>query len=86
MPLIMRLTDTSDHGGEIVTSAERSLAEGQKIARKGDILNCPIHGPQPIVSGSDNVLCEGKEVARHGVDTAACGAVLISRATKTIVN
>lgn len=85
MPLIIRLTDTSDHGGAVVTSASKTLAEGQKIARIGDILDCPLHGPNPIVEGSPNVLCEGSPVARQG-DHTACGAALISGASKTIVN
>ena len=85
MPLIIRLTDTSDHGGAVVTSASKSLAEGQLIARIGDILDCPLHGPNPIVEGSPNTLCEGHEIARHG-DHAACGAALIASATKTVVN
>lgn len=82
MPLIARLGDTSTHGGAIVTSASKSLCEGALIARKDDILNCPIHGPNPIVGHSQKMLCEGKRVARHG-DLTACGAALISGATKT---
>lgn len=85
MPLIIRLTDTSTHGGAVVTSASKSKAEGQLIARIGDILDCPLHGPNPIVEGSPNTLCEGKEVARQG-DHTECGAALISGATKTFVN
>lgn len=82
MPLICRLGDTSTHGGAIVTSASKSLVEGALIAREGDILNCPIHGPNPIVEHSSKMLCEGKYVARQG-DATACGAALISGATKT---
>lgn len=82
MPLICRLGDTSTHGGAIITSASKSLAESALIAREGDILNCPIHGPNPIVEHSSKLLTEGKFVARHG-DLTACGAALISGATKT---
>jgi uncharacterized Zn-binding protein involved in type VI secretion len=82
MPLIARLGDTSTHGGAIITSASKSLCEGQLIARKTDILNCPIHGPNPIVGHSSKMWCEGLEVARHG-DATACGAALISGATKS---
>lgn len=85
MPLIIRLGDTADHGGAVVTAASKSLAENQRIARIGDIFNCAIHGPNPIVEGSPNTLCEGPPIARHG-DHTACGAALISGATKTIVN
>jgi uncharacterized Zn-binding protein involved in type VI secretion len=83
MPLIARLGDTSTHGGAIVTAAsERSKCEGKRIARHTDILNCPIHGPTPIVTHSQKMLCEGLHVARHG-DLTACGAALISGATKS---
>lgn len=85
MPLIIRRGDTSTHGGAVVTAASKSYAEGAAIARLGDILLCPLHGPQPIVTGSGNSLCEGPQIARQG-DVAACGAALISGAVKTPVN
>lgn len=83
--LIIRLGDTSSHGGAVVTSAAKSLAEGKLIARVGDILDCPIHGPNAIIEGSDKYLCEGPKVAREG-DHTACGAALISGATKTLID
>jgi len=82
MPLYARLGDTSTHGGAIVTSAARSKCEGPLIARKGDILACPIHGPNPIVTHSRKQLVEGPFLARQG-DLTACGAALISGATKS---
>jgi uncharacterized Zn-binding protein involved in type VI secretion len=85
MPLIIRLEDTSDHGGEVITAAAKTYAEGKKIARKDDILDCPIHGQSPIVEASENYLVEGKGVARHG-DKTECGASLISSALKTKAN
>lgn len=85
MPLIIRLGDSSTHGGAVVSAASKSLAENSRIARIGDILLCPIHGPQPIVQGSPNTLAEGPCIARQG-DVAACGAALISGASKTFVN
>lgn len=82
MPLICRLGDTSTHGGEIVTSASKTMHEGALTAREGDILDCPIHGPNPIVEHSQKQMVEGKFVARQG-DHTACGAALISGATKS---
>lgn len=81
MPLIVRLGDTSSHGGAVVTSAAKWRCEGPLIARKGDLLDCPIHGVNPIVQGSPIWRCEGSEIARHG-DAAQCGAALISGASK----
>ncbi|RFC63598.1 PAAR domain-containing protein [Fulvimarina endophytica] len=81
MPKIVRLGDTSTHGGHVVTAADRWECEGLPIARKTDILDCPIHGRQPIVEGSAVWQVEGQPVAREG-DRAACGAVLVSGAEK----
>lgn len=85
MPLLVRLGDTSTHGGAVVTSSARTPVEGPNVARIGDILMCPLHGPSAIIQGSPNVLAEGKEIARHG-DACACGAALISGAAKTLAN
>lgn len=82
MPLIARLGDTSSHGGAIVTSAARTLVEGALVARETDILDCPIHGPNPIVGHSSRLKAEGLFVARHG-DSTACGATLVSGATRS---
>jgi uncharacterized Zn-binding protein involved in type VI secretion len=83
MPLICRLGDTSTHGGAIITSASKSKCEGALIARQGDTLDCPIHGPNAIVGHSNKLRCEGPYVARHG-DLTECGAALISGATKSL--
>lgn len=82
MPKIARLNDTSSHGGSIITSASKTLCEGQLIAREGDILNCPIHGQNPITGHSSKLMVEGKFVARHG-DETACGATLITVSVKS---
>jgi uncharacterized Zn-binding protein involved in type VI secretion len=85
MPLVIRLNDTSDHGGNVATSAQMTLAEGIFIARVGDILDCPIHGPNPIAEGSPDSLAEGAKIARHG-DHAQCGAALIASAQITVID
>lgn len=80
---IARLGDSSSHGGSIVSSASRTLAEGQLIARVGDILACPLHGLNPIVSGSPDHIVEGQACARTSSVTA-CGASIIGGASKTL--
>lgn len=86
MPLpIVRLGDTSTHGGAVVTAATRTLAEGAPVARMGDLFACPKHGVKPIVGGSTKTLVEGAPVARLG-DKVACGAVLLPTSTKTGMN
>lgn len=85
MPQIIRLDDTSSHGGKVTSAASKSFAEGKKIARKGDTFDCPIDGTVTITEGSDKYLCEGAKVARHG-DKLSCGATLIASATKTPID
>ena len=83
MPLIVRLGDTSSHGGSVVSAASKWKCEGALIARKGDLFACPIpgHGVNPIIQGSGKWKCEDAAIARHG-DLTACGAALISGAAK----
>lgn len=79
---VARLGDTSTHGGAIVTAASKTKCEGAFVARVTDILDCPIHGPNPIVTGSPNYLVEGQQCART-TSLTACGASIIGGATKT---
>jgi uncharacterized Zn-binding protein involved in type VI secretion len=76
---VARLGDTSDHGGAIVTAGTMHDAGGIEIARVTDILACPIHGPNPIVTGSPNFVSQGQKVARTSSLTA-CGAAIIGSA------
>lgn len=84
MPLIARLGDPGDHGGNIITSASRSKAENILIARIGDTYDCVLHGPNPIVTGAVRSRCEGPLIAFDGSNTA-CGAVIQATATRTKV-
>lgn len=52
--LVIRLGDAGSHGGAVSTASTKTFAEGPGVARIGDIYDCPIHGPNPIVSGSDD--------------------------------
>lgn len=80
---VSRLGDTSDHGGAIVT-ATGSKVGGVLIARIGDILDCPQHGRNPIVSSIVISNNGGIPVAHIGSKTA-CGATITTGcATYTI--
>jgi uncharacterized Zn-binding protein involved in type VI secretion len=80
---VARLGDTGTHGGQIVTSAQKTSCEGKLIARVGDTYDCPVHGPNPITTGSPNFVVEGQKVARTGSQTS-CGATIIGGANKTV--
>jgi uncharacterized Zn-binding protein involved in type VI secretion len=73
--LIVRLGDEGSHGDVVVTSAAHSWAEDILIARVGDIYDCPIHGPNPIVEGSATHIVEDALCAFDGCLTA-CGATI----------
>jgi uncharacterized Zn-binding protein involved in type VI secretion len=87
MPMVVLDGDTSSHGGTVAATTTRSKAEGKLLVRIGDILDCPIHGPSPVVEASEHFKAEGSpfRVARHG-DATACGATLISSATRTPID
>lgn len=80
-PLIVRLGDTSSHGGAVTSAAARWNCVGQRVARRGDVFLCALHGLQTIASGSSKYVCEGEPIAREG-DTVSCGAVLVAGQTK----
>lgn len=79
MPVVARLGDTSDHGGEIITAGSTVKANGILVARLGDQHSCPIpgHGVTPLVSASASVKSDGARLARVG-DRAGCGATINS--------
>ena len=59
--------------GPITTGAIRSICEGNKIERIGDLgdCNCPHGGTYKIISSSSRTVCEGKLIARVG-DMVVC--------------
>lgn len=75
---VVRVTDTTDHGGEVLTGSEIMNIYGLAAARVGDMVRCPkCNGTYPIVEGDEMVNTEGRRVAFDGHLTA-CGARLIS--------
>ena len=75
---IARLGDSTDHGGTIISGAQRTFLDGRPIARMGDEHECgyTYHGTGTIASGSQTTFVEGKPVARVG-DTTSCGATIV---------
>ncbi len=74
---VARIGDTGSHGGAIGSGSSIIQANGKQIALVGDIYNCPIHGPNPIVTGAENVYGKNRKIAHIGSKTA-CGAVITS--------
>jgi uncharacterized Zn-binding protein involved in type VI secretion len=73
---VSRVGDTSDHGGTIITGSSSFDVSGIPVARIGDILACPQHGNNPIVSSlAVSTQDEGKLLAHIGSKTE-CGATI----------
>lgn len=75
MSAVSRMGDTSSHGGSIITASANVKANGQGVARQGDTLQCPIHGPQPITTTISKNNVNGRRVVTIGAK-AACGAII----------
>jgi uncharacterized Zn-binding protein involved in type VI secretion len=75
---VIRLGDTTSHGGTVISASTTLSVLGQQVACDGDDVFCPrCKGVFKItVVTSDRSHC-GKRVAYHG-DKTACGAALVS--------
>ncbi|MGH2292930.1 MULTISPECIES: PAAR domain-containing protein [Pseudomonas] len=81
MKKIVRLDDTTDHGGRVLDSIPHTNLNGKPMAGKGNMVFCPLcKGEFPIVEGSDTHRVNGVPVALDGMKTA-CGASLIASAS-----
>ncbi|MCS0595460.1 PAAR domain-containing protein [Massilia agri] len=76
---IVRLGDSTSHGGKVISASTTHLIDGIGIARVGDLITCPQigHGINLIVEGAGTYLIGERMVALHG-HRCACGCTLIS--------
>ncbi len=76
---VIRVGDSTSHGGIVKKGSQQSTVMGRAVACVGDECACPVSGHQncTITEGDDNVLIDGRPVAFHGHKTS-CGATLIS--------
>lgn len=80
---LIRLGDSTDHGGVVITASKTMDYDGRPVARKGDLVTCPLHpqiNPNVILEGDSEIDDHGVPVARQG-HHATCGCRLISSAT-----
>jgi uncharacterized Zn-binding protein involved in type VI secretion len=82
---IIRLGDSTSHGGIVLEGSPVDICMGKPIAYIGHKVQCPkCKGTFPIVEGAPTTTFYGKGVALAGMHTA-CGAVLIaSQFTDTV--
>jgi uncharacterized Zn-binding protein involved in type VI secretion len=77
---LIRLGDSTDHGGKVISASSTMDYDGRPLARKGDEVSCPKHPdirPNRIIDGDESTTDGGIPIARHG-DRAMCGCRLIS--------
>ncbi|WP_005032971.1 PAAR domain-containing protein [Holophaga foetida] len=76
---IIRLGDSTSHGGKVISASSRMTILGVPVALLGDTCTCPIRGHNncTIVEGVSTQLVDGIPVAFEGCKTS-CGATLIS--------
>ncbi|ELF6206746.1 MULTISPECIES: PAAR domain-containing protein [Pseudomonas] len=78
MKNIVRLGDSTTHGGEVVESIPHTNLNGKPMAGKGNLVSCPLcKGIFPIIEGSSTYSVNGTPVALDGMKTG-CGASLIA--------
>jgi uncharacterized Zn-binding protein involved in type VI secretion len=82
---IIRLGDSTSHGGTVLEGSLFDICMGKPIAFVGHKVLCPkCKGVFPIVEGAPTTSFYGKGVALGGMHTA-CGAVLIASQFTDIV-
>jgi uncharacterized Zn-binding protein involved in type VI secretion len=76
---VVRLGDSTSHGGKVISASTTHVINGVGIARVGDQVACPMpgHGINPIVEGMPTYLIGGRMVALQG-HHSACGCTLLS--------
>ncbi|MEW6759588.1 MAG: PAAR domain-containing protein [Pseudomonadota bacterium] len=85
MPEIIRMGDSTSHGGKVIEGSPSDICMGKPIAYMGHKVQCPqCKGIFPIVEGAPTTTFYGKGVALAGMRTA-CGAVLIASQFTDIV-
>ena len=83
---IIRLGDSTSHGGVVLEAFSRTDLNGKPIAGVGHNVSCPLcKGVFPIAEGSATYSVDGIAVALDGMKTA-CGAALIASGPKGAAN
>lgn len=78
MPGIVRIGDTSDHGGVVISSNATFVSNGKQACVDGDLHQCPQqgHGTTAII-GTASFKSNNRNSIKGG-DRAGCGATIIS--------
>lgn len=75
---IIRIGDTTSHGGTVLQGINSYLIEGKAASGLGHMVSCPqCKGTYPIAEGVSTFMVDGIRLAIDGMQTS-CGATLIA--------
>lgn len=75
---VIRVNDTTDHGGTVTSASSGTIVMGRPAALDGDMTFCPqCKGHFPIKPDGAGAKHQGRSYA-YNDDKTACGAKLIS--------
>lgn len=70
MSNVVRLGDTTNHGGRVLEFIPHTNLNGKPMAGKGNLVFCPLcKGELPIIEGSDSYRVNSTPVALDGMKT-----------------
>ena len=76
---VIRLGDSTTHGGKVITASLGTSYVNIPIARVGDNVSCPLcKGTHTIIEGAEAAFDEDRLIAVDGCLTS-CGARLVAR-------
>lgn len=75
--LIARITDVCSHNAVIISGATSRDVENIPCARLGDVVLCPIHGVNMIITLQNVPTTDGLLTAHQG-GIAKCGAIILT--------
>ncbi len=69
--------DDCTHGAKIITGSATRLVNGQPVARMGDLVDCPLHGINPIIIVDGGMPFTDDMLTAHQIAEAECGAIIL---------
>lgn len=73
-----RIGDVGSHGATIIQGSSIRYTDGRKVARRGDLVNCPIHGVNKIISTLTSPLATEEPDTARVASLCECGAIIIT--------
>lgn len=77
MKNIIRLGDTTSHGGKVISASSTLIINGKAAALLYDAVSCPKHGNNKIIECSPHYTEDNRGIAFHGCKSE-CGAIIYS--------